>query len=112
MIFFPSFGVLFDTFRRAKTELFYFFTMSIVFLVGFLFAGNSLFGSKNVDYKDLGTSLMSLFRMLVGEFKYKTLYAANPDVAILFFIIYVVFFFIILLNLLLTIVIKVYDSLR
>ncbi|CDW82453.1 polycystic kidney disease 2-like 1 protein [Stylonychia lemnae] len=112
MIFFPSFGVLFDTFRRAKSELFYFFTMSIVFLIGFLFAGNSLFGSLNADYKDLGTSMMSLFRMLVGEFKYKSLQASNPEASILFFIIYVVFFFIILLNLLLTIVIKVYDSLR
>eukprot|EP00347_Sterkiella_histriomuscorum_P006429 403352809 len=112
MIFFPSFGVLFDTFRRAKQQLFYFFTMSLTFLVGFLFAGNSLFGSQLTDYRDVGTSMMSLFRMLVGEFKFRSLERANPELAIVFFIIFVVFFFIILLNLLLTIVCEVYDSLR
>ena len=83
-----------------------------MFLLGFLFAGICFFGNQLIFYKDIGTGLMSLFRMIVGEFKYKELYAANPNFAPIFFIVYVICFFIVLLNLLLTIFMEIYDKLR
>ena len=43
-MYFPSFGVLFDTIRKAKGDLFFFFIMCGVFLVSFMISGNILFG--------------------------------------------------------------------
>ena len=73
-IYFPAFGVLFDTFRRAKIQLFFFVIMCAVFMVAFMFAGNILFGPQLGDYMSIGRSFMSLFQMLVGDYRYKTLY--------------------------------------
>ena len=111
-MYFPAFGVLFDTFRKAKTSLFFFFIMVLVLMTGFVFAAIMLFGLNELTYCNFASAATSLFRMLNGEFRYALLYKSNKSSALIFFFCYIVMFFLILQNLLLTIVVSVYDSLR
>lgn len=111
-MYFPAFGVLFDTFRHAKIDLFFFFTLVIVFLVGFMVCSNLLFGLQEISYSNVSKATMSLIRMTFTDFRYKVLRAANKKVALIFFMCYIVFIFLILLNLLLAVVISFFDGLR
>ena len=112
MIYFPAFGVLLDTIRKSKYDIFFFIILFIVFYLGLLFAGNMLFGYQMYEYRNIKESALTQFRMICGDFLYSNMQQANYFIAPLFFITYVLCFFITLLNLFLTIVMKVYDALR
>lgn len=112
MIYFPAFGILFDTIRKSKYNIFFFIILFIVFYLGFLFAGNMFFGYQMYEYRNIEESALTQFRMICGDFLYSNMQQSNYFMAPFFFIVYVFCFFITLLNLFLTIVMEVYDALR
>lgn len=67
-LYFPAFGLLFDTIKKAKTNLAFTIIMFGMFLMAYMFGGNILFGNKCELFSTVGSSGTSLFRMLFGEF--------------------------------------------
>jgi hypothetical protein len=44
-LYFPSFGLLFETIKKSKTNLFFFLVMCFVFLMACMFSSTMLFGN-------------------------------------------------------------------
>lgn len=109
---YPSFGVLFETIRGAKSDIFYFGLITMTLLFGFVFMGNLVFGIAMKDYATISESMLTLFIMILGEVDFLNLYNENTDISPIFFIVFNVLFVLILINMFLAIVMATYIDLR
>ena len=109
---YPSFGVLFDTIRGAKSDILYFGIITLALLCGFVFMGHLVFGIQLQDFSSVTQSFISLFIMILGDVDFMKLYKENKDIAPLFFIVFNVLFILILVNMFLAIVMATYIDLR
>jgi hypothetical protein len=113
---FPSFGVLFDTIRFSKTDLFCLFIAVLILTQASVVMCMILFGQTSESYAFPSYATMTLFRMVFGEFDYKHLEAdtsyKSKLVAALFFFPFMLVFFFIVMNMFAAIVMRTYDNLR
>ena len=112
-VYFPAYGVLFDTIKKSKNNAISFFIMSLVLSMGFIIMGNLCFGAWSPDYLTLSDSALSLFFILMGQpqASFSDIHVFNP-VAALYFFPAAILFQIILINIFLTLVIKEHDRIR
>lgn len=68
----------------------------IVFLA-YAQLGLLLFGASHPDFRDFGTSVITLMRMFLGDFEYQLIEEANYFLGPVYFITYVLLVFFILL---------------
>ena len=111
-LYFPAFGLLFDTLIKAKDNLILFMIIYIVFIMAFMFTGNNLFGNHAVMFSTVGNSGVSLYRMLFGDFFIADITKANKHFAMPFFFLYVLGGFFVMINVLIAILATTYDALR
>lgn len=109
---YPSFGVLFDTIRGAKRDIFNFGLITIVLLNAFALAGHLGFGMSSEYFSTVDSSFMTLFEMILGNANMYFFGDVNPELSKIFFLIYMSLFFFILLNMFLAIVIATYTDIR
>lgn len=109
---YPSFGVLFDTIRGAKSDIVNFSVISVLLLTAFAMMGNLMFGYYILDFSELGNCFVMLFRMMVGFVELDSLQAVNYELANAFMVLFLSLFFFILMNMFLAIVLATYIELR
>ena len=107
---FQQLSVLIKTLSNSREEIFYFLVIFAVIFVGFALAFQLGFGSDVEEYRSFTDSLMSLFRMLLGEFNYYALENSNRVLAPLFFTFYNVLVLFVLSNMFIAIVSGAYAT--
>lgn len=109
---FPSFGILFDTVRRANADILNFGFILIILLTAFALMGLICFGTQTQHYSSLGDSYFNLFIQMMGQLDYDTINNANPSLSDIYIIFFIVLFVFILINMFLAIVMSTYTELR
>eukprot|EP00347_Sterkiella_histriomuscorum_P016539 403352808 len=113
-VYFPAFGVLFDTIKKSKNNALSFFIMSIILSFGFIIAGMIMFGNWIENYNSIQNSSMSLFFIMMtqAQTEYTQLEESNAIGAPLYFYPAAIMFQIILINMFLTLILTVYEGIR
>ncbi|XP_065832466.1 polycystin-2-like [Oscarella lobularis] len=86
----------------------------IFFIVFFAYAqlGYLIFGAQIQDYETFGSSVFTLFRIILGDFDFQALESANRILGPIFFVTYVFFVFFVLLNMFLAIINDTYGDVK
>uniref|UniRef100_A0A1B0G6D7 Uncharacterized protein n=1 Tax=Glossina morsitans morsitans TaxID=37546 RepID=A0A1B0G6D7_GLOMM len=92
------------TLSRCSKDLFGFAVMFFIVFLAYAQLGLLLFGASHPDFRDFGTSVITLMRMFLGDFEYQLIEEANYFLGPVYFITYVLLVFFILLNMFLAIV--------
>ncbi|CDW82454.1 ryanodine-inositol-triphosphate receptor ca2 channel (rir-) family protein [Stylonychia lemnae] len=113
-VYFPAFGVLFDTIKKSKNNALSFFIMSMILSFGFIIAGMIMFGNQLLNYNSIENSALSLFFIMMtqAQTEYTDMEMTNPVGAPLYFFPCAVLFQIILINMFMTLIITIYDGIR
>eukprot|EP01065_Artemidia_motanka_P032793 TRINITY_DN39774_c0_g1_i1.p1 TRINITY_DN39774_c0_g1~~TRINITY_DN39774_c0_g1_i1.p1 ORF type:complete len:948 (+),score=273.43 TRINITY_DN39774_c0_g1_i1:90-2933(+) len=109
--------VLVDTMRKARKEIGYFMVLFVLIFFAFGLAFHLGFGLEAEGYRDFGNAVVSLFRMMLGEFRYDDLEQANRLLAPILLIFFNLIVLFVLCNMFVAIVGAAYaaawdDSLR
>ncbi|KAL0214585.1 hypothetical protein P9112_006769 [Eukaryota sp. TZLM1-RC] len=75
-----------------------------IIFMGYAFAGRLAFGIDVYEYRSMKHSFLSLFRMVVGDFDYDSIFLANRAIGPFFIISFMFLVFFILLNMFLAII--------
>jgi len=108
----PGMDQLFLTLGSCATELLIFFIMFFIVYIGFGVAFNLAFGLLVPEYRTIQVSMLSLLRIIVGDFDFDALLEANRPMAFILFLGYVVLVFFILMNMFLAIIGDAYAEVK
>lgn len=100
--------IITKTIKRGIIAIGTFTTMVLFILIGFAFFANQSFGIDVSSYRTFGFSIFSMFRGVLGDLDFDTLWDNNRFMGPLFFISFVVLFVFILLNMFLAIIDEAY----
>jgi polycystin 2 len=101
-----------STLDKCSKDLMGFGVMFSIVFFAFAQLGYLLFGGQVENFKDFTTCLLTLFRIIVGDFDFDQLEAANRVLGPIYFIIYVFFVFFVLLNMFLAIINDTYAEVK
>ena len=107
----PELSLLTRTIARTMYTGIYFFIVFALVFVTYAVSGVFMFGGQLNDYADIGI-MMTLFRMMLGDWDYDSLTAVNNTASWIFFVSFVVVVALILLNVLLAIVMDAYAEVK
>lgn len=71
---FPSFGLLFMTLRKVKTDLIIIMIFIFLLLIGFATWANTLDGSMNENFSEFSSGILFLFHYVSEKFKFTHIY--------------------------------------
>ena len=112
LVMVPGMDQLFLTLGFCATEIFIFLIMFFIVYVGFAVAFYLAFGAMVTEYRTLQSSLLSLLRIIMGDFDFDALMAANRPYAFILVLGYVVLVFFILMNMFLAIIGDAYAEVK
>ncbi|OQV25174.1 Polycystic kidney disease 2-like 1 protein [Hypsibius exemplaris] len=101
-----------STLGRAAKDVASFAIMFFIVFFAFAQLGFFLFGTQLEAYNDVGTASFTLMRIILGDFDFDALYAANRLFGPLFFFMYIFFVFFVLLNMFLAIINDTYSAVK
>jgi hypothetical protein len=108
----PGMDQLFLTLGFCAKELFIFLIMFFIVYIGFGMAFHLAFGLMVPEYRTVGTSLISLLRVILGDFDFDALMNANRPMAFILISSYIILVFFILMNMLLAIIGDAYSEVK
>ena len=108
----PNLLILRESVVRGISDLSTFTVMLMTMMFGFCLAASNIFGQESNSFLSLDRSFTSLFLMVLGEFDYEELEAANDQVGTIIFILFMLLFVFILLNLIIAILMDSYKQIR
>jgi hypothetical protein len=108
---FPSFGLLFDTVRRAYVDISNFTIILVALLLAFGLMGTICFGAQAEQFSTLQNSMLTLFTALLNNSFYEIVQKANDSMAAVFFILFIILFNFVLMNMFLAIVMSTFHEL-
>jgi hypothetical protein len=108
---FPSFGLLFDTVRRANVDISNFGIILTALLIAFGLMGTVCFGAQSEEFSSVEESMLTLFAAVLNQSFYAAITKTNSELATLFFVSFVVLFNFVLLNMFLAIVMSTFKEL-
>ena len=114
MVAFPSFGIVYQTLKFAYKEIFAFFMLVCLMLIGIGSMAHSAFGYYSPYYKDLTKAFFNVYLLFVGIFKFDQIFDekySNP-IAPYFFVIFMIIFNLILINLFICIILSNYQEVK
>jgi hypothetical protein len=94
----------------SSSTVFVFVLIIFYIVLTFALSYHIAFGLDLPDYKDYGTSLMSLFQFLFGNWDYPTLFNSNKVFGPILFMLFIVFTSLVLLNLLIGVLGEAYGE--
>jgi len=94
----------------SSSTVFVFVLIIFYIVLTFALSYHIAFGLDLPDYKDYGTSLMSLFQFLFGNWDYPTLFNSNKVFGPILFMLFIVFTSLVLLNLLIGVLGEAYGA--
>merc|ERR1740123_593223 len=89
-------------------EVTYFIVMMGVQLMGYVIAGQLLFGDSSYDFSTLANSVLACFEMFLGTFDYRSLREADKLNYVIYSVSYVIIFRYLLINMFFAIVDKAF----
>lgn len=100
------------TMSRCKNDLLGFGVMFFIIFLAFTQLAYLLFGTQIDDFKNFPYAMLALFRILLGDFDFGQLEAAQRVLGPIFFIAYMFFVFFVLLNMFLAIIGDTYSEVK
>jgi hypothetical protein len=85
---FPYFGLLTLTLQHAYFETLCFFILFFNVFIGWGMAFSATFGSHMVQYSTVPHAMMSLFRLLLGDYEFDDMYEVGGTMAAILFVLY------------------------
>ena len=95
--------LLAKTLFQALQDLATFLVILVFLFIGFIIMGYNIFGMQAEGFRDIMTTLGTLFLILLGEFDYDEMRQVDEWWALIFFMFFVIFMFFIVLNIFLAI---------
>ncbi|XP_053953102.1 polycystic kidney disease 2-like 1 protein [Anastrepha ludens] len=93
-------------------DLLGFGVMFIIVFLAYAELGLLLFGNEHNDFRNFYQSLLTMIRMILGDFNYETIERANRILGPIYFITYIFLVFFILLNMFLAIINDTYSTVK
>ncbi|XP_041451622.1 polycystic kidney disease 2-like 2 protein [Drosophila obscura] len=100
------------TLRRCSKDLAGFSLMFGIVFLAYAQLGLLLFGTKHPDFHNFLTSVLTMIRMILGDFQYNLIEQANRVLGPIYFLTYILLVFFILLNMFLAIIMETYNSVK
>ncbi|XP_033255735.1 polycystic kidney disease 2-like 1 protein [Drosophila miranda] len=100
------------TLRRCSKDLAGFSLMFGIVFLAYAQLGLLLFGTKHPDFHNFVTSVLTMIRMILGDFQYNLIEQANRVLGPIYFLTYILLVFFILLNMFLAIIMETYNSVK
>ncbi|XP_037955786.1 polycystic kidney disease 2-like 1 protein [Teleopsis dalmanni] len=100
------------TLQRCAKDLLGFGLMFLIVFLAYAQLGLLLFGAYNYDFCTFWESLITLLRMILGDFDYAGIESANRILGPLYFLSYILLVFFILLNMFLAIINDTYSAVK
>jgi hypothetical protein len=107
---FPHLSMLSLTLRNAYYPTVSFLIMFFIIFVGCGQAFNMAFGPYMKSYSNFTTSMMSLFRALLGEFEYEEMQKTDAVVGPLLFLTFMLLVLFVLVNMFIAILSEAYEK--
>lgn len=108
---FPSFGLLFDTVRRANVDITNFGIILTALMIAFGLMGTICFGAQAEEFSTVGKSMLTLFEAVLNKSFYSIVDNANVALSTLYYVAFVILFNFVLLNMFLAIVMSTFNEL-
>ncbi|XP_017156666.1 polycystic kidney disease 2-like 2 protein isoform X1 [Drosophila miranda] len=100
------------TLRRCSKDLIGFSIMFGIVFLAYAQLGLLLFGTEHPDFNNFLTSVLTMIRMILGDFQYNLIQQSNRVLGPIYFLTYIVLVFFILLNMFLAIIMQTYNSVK
>ncbi|ALC38497.1 Pkd2, partial [Drosophila busckii] len=100
------------TLKRCSKDLAGFSLMFGIVFLAYAQLGLLLFGTKHPDFRNFLTSILTMIRMILGDFQYNLIEQANRVLGPIYFLTYILLVFFILLNMFLAIIMETYNSVK
>jgi hypothetical protein len=107
-----SLSFLQNTISEAIVDIYFFCIMLGALMLGFVFMAYLAFGPHAKSFSSITSALTTCFQMIIGDFNYKEMSDANPQIAPLFFIFYLFLFVFVLLNIFTAILERAYSRVK
>ncbi|XP_046350413.1 polycystin-2-like isoform X1 [Haliotis rufescens] len=101
-----------STLGRCAKDLAGFAVMFFIIFLAFTQLGYLLFGTQVKDFSSFQDSFFTLFRIILGDFDFHQLEAANRVLGPIFFMLFVFFVFFVLINMFLAIINDTYSEVK
>ncbi|XP_041363051.1 polycystin-2-like isoform X2 [Gigantopelta aegis] len=101
-----------STLGRCAKDLAGFAVMFFIIFLAFTQLGYLLFGTQVKDFSNFQNSFFTLFRIILGDFDFHQLEAANRILGPIFFMLFVFFVFFVLINMFLAIINDTYSEVK
>ncbi|XP_033734192.1 polycystic kidney disease 2-like 1 protein isoform X2 [Pecten maximus] len=101
-----------STLGRCAKDLAGFAVMFFIIFLAFTQLGYLLFGTQVKDFSNFQNSFFTLFRIILGDFDFHQLEAANRVLGPIFFMLFVFFVFFVLINMFLAIINDTYSEVK
>jgi polycystin 2 len=101
-----------STLARCAKDLGGFSVMFFIIFLAFAQLGYLIFGTQVKDFRSFPDAIFTLFRIILGDFNFHELEAANRVLGPIYFILYVFFVFFVLLNMFLAIINDTYSEVK
>lgn len=101
-----------STLARCAKDLAGFAVMFFIVFLAFAQLGYLIFGTQVKDFSSFESAIFTLFRIILGDFNFHELEAANRVLGPIYFILYVFFVFFVLLNMFLAIINDTYSEVK
>ncbi|KAH8262915.1 hypothetical protein KR044_002021 [Drosophila immigrans] len=100
------------TLKRCAKDLAGFSLMFAIVFLAYAQLGLLLFGTKHPDFRNFITSILTMIRMILGDFQYNLIEQANRVLGPIYFLTYILLVFFILLNMFLAIIMETYNTVK
>ncbi|XP_030383935.1 polycystic kidney disease 2-like 1 protein [Scaptodrosophila lebanonensis] len=100
------------TLKRCSKDLAGFSLMFAIVFLAYAQLGLLLFGTKHPDFRNFITSILTMIRMILGDFQYQLIEKANYILGPIYFLTYILIVFFILLNMFLAIIMETYNTVK
>ncbi|XP_030557260.1 polycystic kidney disease 2-like 2 protein [Drosophila novamexicana] len=100
------------TLKRCSKDLAGFSLMFGIVFLAYAQLGLLLFGTKHPDFRNFVTSILTMIRMILGDFQYNLIEDANRVLGPIYFLTYILLVFFILLNMFLAIIMETYNTVK
>ena len=107
--FIPQFSLLFRTFHHAAEPIAAFIVVFFIVFFGFAMSHAILFNLECFEFRDLTSSMLALFRMLMGDLDGEALFESDPVMGPIIFILFVCFCVLIVFNILISILVRAWS---
>ncbi|KAL4239712.1 TRP-like ion channel Pkd2 [Mactra antiquata] len=101
-----------STLGKCAKDLAGFAVMFFIIFLAFTQLGYLLFGTQVKDFSNFQSSFFTLFRIILGDFDFDQLEAANRVLGPIFFMLFVFFVFFVLINMFLAIINDTYSEVK